>query len=60
MSKTYKLYYTADVLMSVTIEADSKEQAIHMWEQGEHYNQGYNEEQEQMENVKVDVVEEIK
>jgi len=60
MSKTYKLYYTADVLMSVEIDASSKEEAISMWEQGEHYEQGAEPQEEQMENVKFDVIEEIK
>lgn len=60
MSKTYKLYYTADVLMSVEIDADSKEKAISIWEQGQHYDQGSEEVQEQMENVKFDLIEEVK
>ena len=60
MSKTYKLYYTADVLMSVEIDADSKKEAISMWEQGEHHDQGAEEVQEQRENVKFDIIEEVK
>jgi len=58
--KRYKLYYTADVLMSVEIEASSKGEAINIWEQGEHYEQGADPQEEQMENVKFDVIEEIK
>ena len=58
--KRYKLYYTADVLMSVEIEASSKGEAINIWEQGEHYEHGADPQEEQMENVKFDVIEEIK
>ena len=46
--------------MSVEIDADSKKEAISMWEQGEHHDQGAEEVQEQMENVKFDIIEEVK
>ena len=57
--KTYKLHYTADVWMSVEIEASSKAEAERLFNSGEHYEQGYDPVEEGMENVKVDMIEEV-
>ena len=57
--KTYKLHYTADVWMSVEIEASSKAEAERLFSEGEHYNQGYDPVEEGMENLKIDVIEEV-
>ena len=58
--KTYKLHYTADVWNSITIEASSKAEAERLFNSGEHYNQGYDPVEEGMENVKIDMIEEVK
>tara|TARA_Y100000022_G_C13063733_1_gene290110 strand:+ start:186 stop:365 length:180 start_codon:yes stop_codon:yes gene_type:complete len=58
--KTYKLHYTADVWMSVEIEASSKAEAERLFGEGEHYEQGYHPVEEGMENVKIDMIEEVK
>ena len=59
----YKVHYTADVWEYVVIEADSAKKAQELFEtQGEGYEEAVEDVPEQMgmENVKVDVVEEIK
>jgi|TARA_R100000084_G_C4558584_1_gene103470 hypothetical protein len=59
----YKVHYTADVWEYVVIEADSAKKAQELFEtQGEGYDEAVEDVPEQMgmENVKVDVVEEIK
>ena len=59
----FKVHYTADVWEYVVIEADTKEKAKELFEtQGEAYEEALEEGAEQMgmENVKVDLVEEIK
>ena len=58
----YKVHYTADVWEYVVIEADSAKKAQELFEtQGEGYEEAVEDtEQMGMENVKVDVVEEIK
>jgi len=59
----YKVHYTADVWEYVVIEADSAKKAQELFEtQGEDYEEAVEDVPEQMgmENVKVDVVEEIK
>ena len=58
--KTYKIHYTADVWNSITIEASSKAEAERLFGEGEHYNQGYDPVEEGMENVKIDMIEEVK
>ena len=60
MTKKYKIYYTADVWMSVEIEANSKEEAEKLFGESKHYDQGYHPEEMGMENVKVDQIKEIK
>tara|TARA_B100000768_G_scaffold166511_1_gene169920 strand:- start:408 stop:635 length:228 start_codon:yes stop_codon:yes gene_type:complete len=57
MIKTYKIHYTADVWMSVEIEASSKKEAEELFSSGEHYEQGYHPVEEGMENVKIDMIE---
>ena len=57
--KTYKLHYTADVWMSVEIEAFSKAEAERLFNSGEHYEQGSHPVEEGMENIKVDMIEEV-
>ena len=54
MTKQYKVHYTADVWMTVLIDADSKDEAKKLWEQNEHYEQGYHPEEMGMENVELD------
>ena len=59
----YKVHYTADVWEYVVIEADSAKKAQELFEtQGEDYEEAVEDVPEQMgmENVKVDMVEEIK
>tara|TARA_Y100000015_G_scaffold15306_1_gene14704 strand:+ start:380 stop:565 length:186 start_codon:yes stop_codon:yes gene_type:complete len=58
----YKVHYTADVWEYTIIEADSAKKAQELFEtQGEGYEEAVEDtEQMGMENVKVDVVEEIK
>ena len=59
----YKVHYTADVWEYVIIEADSPKKAQELFEtQGEGYEEAVEDVPEQMgmENVRVDVVEEIK
>lgn len=59
----YKVHYTADVWEYVVIEADSAKKAQELFEtQGEGYEEAVEDVPEQMgmENVRVDVVEEIK
>jgi hypothetical protein len=59
----YKVHYTADIWEYVVIEADSAKKAQELFEtQGEGYEEAVEDVPEQMgmENVKVDVVEEIK
>ncbi len=58
--KTFKLHYTADVWMSVEIEANSKADAERLFNSGEHYEQGNHPVEEGMENVKIDMIDEIK
>jgi len=60
MTKQYKVHYTADVWMTVLIDADSKDEAKKLWEQNEHYEQGYHPEEMGMENVELDLIEEVK
>ena len=60
MTKKYKIDYTADVWMSVEIEANSKEEAEKLFGESKHYYQGYHPEEMGMENVKVDQIKEIK
>ena len=55
--KTYKIHYTADVWVSVEIEAKSKKEAEELFSSGEHYEQGYHPVEEGMENVKIDMIE---
>ena len=58
----YKVHYTADVWEYTIIEADSAKKAQELFEtQGEGYEEAVEDtEQMGMENVKVDLVEEIK
>ena len=59
----YKVHYTADIWEYVVIEADSAKKAQELFEtQGEGYDEAVEDVPEQMgmENIKVDVVEEIK
>ena len=59
----YKVHYTADIWEYVVIEADSAKKAQELFEtQGEGYDEAVEDVPEQMgmENVKVDLVEEIK
>lgn len=59
----YKVHYTADVWEYIIIEADSPKKAQELFEtQGEGYEDAVEDVPEQMgmENVKVDMVEEIK
>jgi len=62
MKKRYKVHYTADVWEYKIIEADSAKEAQELFEtQGEGYEDALEDtEQMGMENVKVDMVEEIK
>ena len=59
----YKVHYTADIWESVIVEAESKEKAKELFEiHDDNYCEAREDEPEQhgMENIKVDVVEEIK
>ena len=59
----YKVHYTADVWQYVVIEADSAKKAQELFEtQGEGYDEALEDGPEEMgmENIKVDMVEEIK
>ena len=60
MTKKYKIDYTADVWMSVEIEANSKEEAEKLFGESKHYDQGYHPEEMGMENLKIDKIKEIK
>ena len=60
MTKRYKINYTADVTMSVEIEANSKEEAEKLFGESKHYDQGYHPEEMGMENLKIDEIKEIK
>ena len=63
MTKRYRVNYTADVWESVIVEADSKEQAKTLFEtHDDKYFEAREDEPEQMgmENIKVDMVEELK
>ena len=60
MTKRYKIDYTADVWMSVEIEANSKEEVEKLFGESKHYDQGYHPEEMGMENLKVDQIKEIK
>mgnify|MGYP000521357773 FL=1 len=60
MTKQYKVHYTADVWMCREIEANSAEKAKEIFEtQSEGWDENDAEEMG-MENVKVDLVEEVK
>lgn len=60
MTKKYKIDYTADVWMSVEIEANSKEEAEKLFGESKHYDQGYHPEEMGMENLTIDEIKEIK
>ena len=60
MTKKYKIDYTADVWMSVEIEANSKEEAEKLFGENAHYDQGNHPEEMGMENLKIDEIKEIK
>ena len=62
-TQTYKVHYTADVWETVIVEADSKEEAQKLFEtHDDKYFESREDEPEQqgMENIKVDMVEEVK
>ena len=52
MTKKYKIDYTADVWMSVEIEANSKKEAEKLFGESKHYDQGYHPEEMGMENLR--------
>ena len=56
-TKTYKVHYTADVWEYRTIEASSPQEAKEKFEKGEWGDDSEREEMD-MENIKVDMVEE--
>ena len=59
----YKVHYTADIWESVIVEAESKEKAKELFEiHDDNYFEAREDEPEQhgMENIRVDVVEELK
>ena len=59
----YKIHYTADIWESVIVEADSKEHAKTLFEtHDDKYFEAREDEPDQMgmENIKVDIVEELK
>ena len=63
MTKRYKVHYTADVWETVIVEANSKEEAQKLFEtHDDKYFESREDEPEQqgMENIKVDMVEEVK
>ena len=57
--KKYEISYTSDVWETVIIEANSKEEAEKLFSQGEHYEQGYDPEEQGKENLKIESVEEV-
>jgi len=59
MSKKYEISYTSDIWETVIIEADSKEKAEELFNQGEHYEQGHEPEERGKENLKIESVEEV-
>ncbi|BAQ87714.1 hypothetical protein [uncultured Mediterranean phage uvMED] len=63
MTKRYKVHYTADIWETVIVEANSKKQAQDLFEKhDDEYFEAREDEPEQMgmENIKVDLVKEIK
>ena len=58
--KTYKIHYTADVWNSIEIEAKSKAEAQRLFDTGEAFERDPEIVEEGMENVKLDVIEEVK
>ena len=63
MTKRYKVHYTADVWETVVVEADSKKHAQELFEtHDDKYFEAVEDVPEQMgmENIKVDLIEEVK
>ncbi len=57
--KKYEISYTSDIWETVIIEANSKEEAEELFNQGEHYEQGHDPEEQGKENLKIDLIEEV-
>ena len=57
--KKYEISYTSDIWETVIIEANSKKEAEDLFNQGEHYEQGHDPEEQGKENLKIESVEEV-